>query len=981
MVLRYSNQKFLTVLEPVGQEQIGWEARAVSPTDWATVLAYVPRFVSMELQRASNDFGMGKITLDSDDPILHDALPAGMAGTILDRECLWQFFKDGVLRHEWLGEDSTEDVISDGEARVTEVSGRTTESVLGWGVAIPGLVTKWVPDPKVKKPKGWGTNLTVEWAELKDDVATLTLGTHSMKVGVPVYVYDVGSVFNGSHVITAVTKTKVSYAKTNANMARHEVTGRVQANPSVEDPEKAAKFVAPLVSKQVRDPMEFSEQPAVNALQWLVKQNIQPRNCMPFVTLMFSGVLDSYGQPWADVSDVVVSEGETPLALLQRLAGSLGWEFKMLPGFRLFIAQDGFGQHREGEVQHFVGGSQREHSRSGTTREVATRIFAKAQDGTMSQAIGVSNATPWTRETFLEAGDAASSSGASRVANSSLSLLKDRKVGRTVQVLDEQPTRTLFDDYDVNDWITVEDEKSRPFVVKIVAATVSVDSDAAVTLELTIQTKFEYRAVKVQRTLDKMGASASSSISAKPISSASRLASMTLSEMADVNTIGVAENDLLQWDGSQWAVRSPDQLVADIAVSLADLIDVDTTAVPATDGQALVWDEDAGLWMPGDVESGGGGGGGGGSSFWAYGLSEDQEVVGQGATDTSSGGYSAFTATLSPAGAPVILHQMSVPVYTTTTPYELKIDGVVVGIVSPVGGRVTWDLPDILLTGTITLSYGPTSGSVRTPYNTAGGPRTVGTLIYGDWVEASANTMPAEFLTTPYVLGEFSGNGMSAYQVAVEGGFVGTEAEWLASLVGPEGDEGPAGPPNHLSDLLDVDVATAPPAAGQVLVWDAVEGIWEPGDVEGGGGGGGTTSLLGHGSYNKTGSQASIPSTNPWTVSSADQMAFTLSSPTLVEINGGIAYMMVSGTVDFRWQISSDGGIVWTTLDPYEGNPSWVLEASKSRMAGSNWFTQTGPIAILDLPPGSYLVRLQKASTGSGNFAEHGGLFYVKSIG
>lgn len=37
------------------------------------------------------------------------------------------------------------------------------------------------------------------------------------------------------------------------------------------------------------------------------------------------------------------------------------------------------------------------------------------------------------------------------------------------------------------------------------------------------------------------------------------------------------------------------------------------------------------------------------------------------------------------------------------------------------------------------------------------------------------------------------GNGPSAYEVAVENGFVGTEAEWLASLIGPEGPEGPQG--------------------------------------------------------------------------------------------------------------------------------------------------------------------------------------------
>lgn len=37
-------------------------------------------------------------------------------------------------------------------------------------------------------------------------------------------------------------------------------------------------------------------------------------------------------------------------------------------------------------------------------------------------------------------------------------------------------------------------------------------------------------------------------------------------------------------------------------------------------------------------------------------------------------------------------------------------------------------------------------------------------------------------------------SGNSAYEIAVLNGFSGTEAQWLASLVGPEGPEGPAGP-------------------------------------------------------------------------------------------------------------------------------------------------------------------------------------------
>lgn len=43
--------------------------------------------------------------------------------------------------------------------------------------------------------------------------------------------------------------------------------------------------------------------------------------------------------------------------------------------------------------------------------------------------------------------------------------------------------------------------------------------------------------------------------------------------------------------------------------------------------------------------------------------------------------------------------------------------------------------------------------------------------------------------------------GKSAYEVAVENGFVGTEIEWLETLVGPPGPDGPPGPPADLTEI------------------------------------------------------------------------------------------------------------------------------------------------------------------------------------
>lgn len=40
-------------------------------------------------------------------------------------------------------------------------------------------------------------------------------------------------------------------------------------------------------------------------------------------------------------------------------------------------------------------------------------------------------------------------------------------------------------------------------------------------------------------------------------------------------------------------------------------------------------------------------------------------------------------------------------------------------------------------------------------------------------------------------------DGKSAYEIAVEHGFEGTEAEWLESLKGEQGPQGPQGPPGQ----------------------------------------------------------------------------------------------------------------------------------------------------------------------------------------
>ena len=66
-------------------------------------------------------------------------------------------------------------------------------------------------------------------------------------------------------------------------------------------------------------------------------------------------------------------------------------------------------------------------------------------------------------------------------------------------------------------------------------------------------------------------------------------------------------------------------------------------------------------------------------------------------------------------------------------------------------------------------------------------------------------------------------DGASAYEVAVQNGFVGTESEWLASLVGPQGPQGPPGPPGPQGPQGPPG-PTGPPgdAAGALLASNAL---------------------------------------------------------------------------------------------------------------------------------------------------------------
>jgi hypothetical protein len=70
---------------------------------------------------------------------------------------------------------------------------------------------------------------TVTNKALTNNIATLTVGSHEFRVGMPVVVSGVDATFNGTYTITAITATTFSYAKTASNVSSISASGTAVA--------------------------------------------------------------------------------------------------------------------------------------------------------------------------------------------------------------------------------------------------------------------------------------------------------------------------------------------------------------------------------------------------------------------------------------------------------------------------------------------------------------------------------------------------------------------------------------------------------------------------------------------------------------------------------------------------------------------------------------------------------------------------------
>ena len=111
-----------------------WDVRVVSAMDVNTVIAYVPRWTSLEFSDQLNDVGSGKITHDFKDPFFAQ-FEADNGRSLLTGPYALQILRNSTLVFSFFIEDVQVDRLA-GSETVT-ISGRGIAAALEWAVVLP----------------------------------------------------------------------------------------------------------------------------------------------------------------------------------------------------------------------------------------------------------------------------------------------------------------------------------------------------------------------------------------------------------------------------------------------------------------------------------------------------------------------------------------------------------------------------------------------------------------------------------------------------------------------------------------------------------------------------------------------------------------------------------------------------------------------------------------------------------------------------
>lgn len=177
------------------------------------------------------------------------------------------------------------------------------------------------------------------------------------------------------------------------------------------------------------------------------------------------------------------------------------------------------------------------------------------------------------------------------------------------------------------------------------------------------------------------------------------------------------------------------------------------------------------------------------------------------------------TGTVDISQAGVLEFTLGIPAGATGSKGNDGTDGVGISSITTAQSSVTAGQPSSA-TLTFHMSNSTTQTSILTipagAQGNTGAPGSNGLSAYQIAVNGGYSGTESQWIASLK-----GAQGLSAYQIAVNGGYSGTQTQWIASLKGEKGDPGPVGPIADITDWTSQNAVNARSAAGYFARLDA----------------------------------------------------------------------------------------------------------------------------------------------------------------
>lgn len=340
------------------------------------------------------------------------------------------------------------------------------------------------------------------------------------------------------------------------------------------------------------DPRKFTTTPKMAAWRTLFLE-AQARGNFPQVTLLFNATTSSDGEPWTDAETFDVTAGDSLLDLLSQWCSAHNFTWRMFPGWKLGVFKS-YGDIRD-NVIYSIGSHQQKHRRKRSRKDLFNYIYSGAADGVVATSADGPGIAKWgRRETWVDAGDTESISGAQWYGDANLRQFKDENPSRDYVVDFTANGRRIYSDWFLGDKVMLETAKGQKELIRPVTITVGVDAQRTVTTEITIADEHEppqppiVKMKKKQETKQGGKKTPSKASSKKNPATVTQqtLAVSSINALQDVDANTANVGDALVFDGSNWV---------DVPFKLDYLLDVEAGG-PA-DGDLLSWDAGTSRWV------------------------------------------------------------------------------------------------------------------------------------------------------------------------------------------------------------------------------------------------------------------------------------------------------------------------------------------------------------------------------------------------